>query len=125
MRQTFTSKELKIYLRRLSIHMEMSSINNMTIIHSDLDALRLKECIQFAQQVLIRPVLGKMQNIFVFLTTQSQKRCEGNISLYSHNEISDLEGVQTDWVRLYGNGERLRETLKDLVILKSREEEAT
>lgn len=55
--------------------------------------------------------------------TESKKDVKEMISIHSYNEISDSEGdlVQTDQVRLYGNGERLQETLKDLIILISRE----
>lgn len=57
--------------------------------------------------------------------TESKKAVKEMISMHSCNEISDLEGdlVQTNQVRLYGSGERLQETLKDLIVLISREEE--
>lgn len=57
--------------------------------------------------------------------TESKKAVKEMISMHSCTEISDLEGdlVQTNQVRLYGSGERLQETLKDLIVLISREEE--
>lgn len=67
---------------------------------------------------------GQLQLMVAFLTIQSQKKdVKDMISVHSCNGISDSEGdlVQTDQVRLYGNGERLQETLKDLIILISRE----
>lgn len=58
--------------------------------------------------------------------TKSEKGAKRMLSIFSCNKISDFKGdlVQTDQVRLNGSGERLQETLKDLIILISRGEEA-